>query len=169
MKKLRLLLIITIISMLVVPVAALAKDEVKIGYADLSRLFDEYYKTKEYDAVLESKNVDFEKVRNEKIEKIRESQGKVGLLTDDKKVKLEEEIETLKAELLEFDRQQKQDLAKDRNEKIREILLEIEKVVSTFAADEGYSVVFNDRVLLYGSESYNITDQVLKKLNASQK
>ena len=145
-----------------------AYAEVKIGFVDLSRLFDEYHKTKAYDKVLEGEHKEFEKERNMKIEKIQESQGKLGLLAEDKKEAVEKEIETLKSNLLEFDRQKKADLTKERNEKIREILLEIEKSVSDFAEKEGYSVILNDRVLIYGTPKYNLTEKMLELLNANQ-
>lgn len=147
--------------------AVMAKD-IKIGYVDLSRLFDEYYKTKEYDKVLEAKHKDYEKVRNEKMDKIREIQGKLSLTTEDKKAPLEADIEKQKAELLEWDRQQKTDLTKERNEKIREILLEIEKIVSGFAEKENFTVILNDRVLIYGEQTLNVTEQVLKSLNENK-
>ena len=156
--------------MAVMAVSAQAEEKMmgKIAYVDLSRLFDEYYKTKDYDQTLEGNHNDFEKQRNEKIEKIREAQGKLGLLTEDKKAEMEQEIEKLKAELLEFDRLKKQDLTKDRNEKIREILLEIEKVVSEFAKKENYAMILNDRVLIYGDPAKNVTEQVLSILNGNQ-
>ena len=55
---------------------------------------------------------------------------------------------------------------KKRNEKIREILLEIEKIVSAYAEKEGYDMIFNDRVLIYGAPVLNITQTVLDQLNA---
>lgn len=142
--------------------------EGKIGYVDLSLLFDEYYKTKSYDKVLENDHNVFEQERNTRIEKIKEAQNKLGLLSDDKKKTLEKEIEQLKADLLEFDSQQKTDLTKQRNEKIREILLEIEKIVSDYAKKEKYSVILNDRVLIYADQSINLTDTMLGILNANQ-
>lgn len=142
---------------------ALAKD--KLGYVDLSRLFDEYYKTQDYDKTLESKHKGFEDTRNEKIESIRESQGKLGLLNEEKKTELEEEIEKMKADLLEFDRQKKADLTKERNEKIREILLEIENEVSAYAEKEGFAMILNDRVLVYGNQTIDVTEKILEKLN----
>lgn len=148
--------------------AAFAEKE-KIGFVDLSRVFDEYYKTKEYDKVLEQKSKTFEDTRNQKLEKIREQQGKLGLLADNKKKELEAEIEKLKADLLEFDRQNRTDLTKERNEKIREILLEIEKVVSEYAEKEGYSLILNDRVLIYGNKTDDVTDAIMTKLNAGKK
>ena len=126
------------ISLFVAPVGAV---DAKVGFVDLSRLFDEYYKTQDYDKTLEDRSRTFEDDRNNRIEKIREAQGKLGLLKEDKRLELEEEIEQMKADLLEYDRQQKADLTKERNEKIREILLEIEKIVSDYAQKE---TVHND-------------------------
>lgn len=153
------------VAMLASPALA-AKD--KMGYVDLSRLFDEYYKTQDYDATLEAKHKNFEEERNTKIESIREAQGKLGLLNEDKKAELEEKIEQMKADLLEFDRQRKADLTKERNEKIREILLEIENEVSSYAEKEGYSMILNDRVLVFGDPAIDLTEKILEKLNTRQ-
>ena len=143
-------------------------NDPKIAFVDLSRLFDDYYKTKEYDKILESRQNEFATKRNEKIEKIREAQGKLALLKEDKKAGAEQDIEKMKAELLEFDNQEKTSLTKERNEKIREILLEIEKVVSTYAEKEKYAVILNDRVLIYGNQVFNVTEPILQMLNSGQ-
>lgn len=166
MKKVQLILTAVFLSV-VMSSAALAADKDKIGFVDLSRLFDEYHKTKAYDKTLEAKQKEFEGERNKKIEKIRESQGKLALLTEDKKATLEKDIETMKTALLEYDQQQKQDLTKERNEKIREILLEIEKIVSTYAEKEGFDLILNDRVLIYGNQVKNVTEAILGILNSS--
>ena len=147
------------------PIARAQNLEGKIGYLDLSKVFDEYGKTKEYDKILEAATKDYEKERNGKIEKLRTAQDKLALLKDEEKTKLEAEIEKQKNELLEFDRQKKTDLTKQRDEKIREILLEIEKVVRDFAEKEGYAIIFNDRVLIYGKPTGDITDKILKAMN----
>ncbi len=78
-------------------------------------------------------------------------------------------IEKQKGDLIEFDKQKRTDLAKKRDDKVREILLEIEKIVSGIAQKEGYDFILNDRVLIYGDKSQNITDKVLKTLNDSYK
>ncbi|MCK5179140.1 MAG: hypothetical protein KAR32_06370, partial [Candidatus Omnitrophica bacterium] len=54
-----------------------AADGGKIGYVDLSRLFDEYHKTKEYDKVLEVKHEELERIGKEKVEKIKESESRL--------------------------------------------------------------------------------------------
>jgi outer membrane protein len=136
-----------------------------IGYVDLSRLFDEYYKTKEYDEVLESKHNEFTEKVKEKVEEIKEAEGKMAIMNESKKAEMEGQIQDMRTELEEFDKQEKMNLTKERNEKIREILLEIEKVISEYAEQENYSIILNDRVLIYGAETLNLTEDVLKILN----
>ncbi len=164
MKILRMFVVSTFF-LCIVTTGVYATDGGKIGYVDLSRLFDEYHKTKEYDKVLESKHGELEKVGKEKIEKIRESEGKLALLKEDQKKILEDEIDLLKDDAQEFVRQEQSSLTKERNEKIREILLEIEKEVSDFAEKEGYDIILNDRVLIYGDPAKNLTEEILTILN----
>jgi outer membrane protein len=164
MKAFRMFMI-TVFLMSVVASGAYAANGGKIGYVDLSRLFDEYHKTKEYDKVLEAKHSELEKVGKEKVEKIKESEGKLALLKEDQKLVLEDEIELLKGEAQEFVRQEQSNLTKDRNEKIREILLEIEKVVSDYATSQGYNIILNDRVLIYGDPTQDLTEDILTILN----
>lgn len=145
--------------------AAYAADGGKIGYVDLSRLFDEYHKTKDYDKMLETKHSELEKIGKEKVEKIKESESKLALLKEDQKKVLEDEIDLMKGDAQEFVRQEQSNITKERNEKIREILLEIEKIVSDFAEKEGYDVILNDRVLIYGDPAKNLTEEILTILN----
>ena len=139
--------------------------EGKIAYVDLSKIFDEYKKTKEYDAVLAKQSKAFQDERQKMIDKVRDDQNKLALLKDEEKKKLQDELDKKKQQLLEYDRQQRTDLTKTRDEKIREVLQEIEKVVSDYAKKEDYSFVFNDRAVIFGAAEYNITDVILKTLN----
>ena len=164
MKSFRMLMV-TVFLLSIMATGTYAANGGKIGYVDLSRLFDEYHKTKEYDKVLEVKHGELEKFGKKKIEKIKESEGRLALLKEDQREILESEIEILKGEAQEFVRQEQTSLTKDRNEKIREILLEIEKVVSDFAAEEGYDIILNDRVLIFGDPEQDLTEDILTILN----
>ena len=157
---------LTVVLGLALTAAAFAKD-MKIAYVDLSRLFDNYQKTKEYDAGLQKESEGFQKERDGMINKIRDAQGKLALLKDDEKQKVQADIDKQKNDLIEYDKQKRTELAKKRDEKVREILLEIEKIVSEMAKKEGFDYVLNDRVLIYGDQSQNITNKVLKSLNDS--
>jgi len=165
MKMLR-ILTISIFLLCAMNTGITAAEQGKIGYVDLSRLFDEYHKTKDYDKQLELKHGELEKVGKEKIEKIKESENKLALLKEDQKDILKEEINILRNDAEDFVRQEQSSLTKERNEKIREILLEIEKIVSEFAEKENYDIILNDRVLIYGNEAKNLTEDILTILNA---
>jgi len=142
-------------------------EDLKFAYVDLAKLFDQYDRTKEYDKVLEADNNKFQEERNKKIDQIKDLQGKAAMLKDEAKVKNDKEIEKLKNEIVEFDRVKRTDLTKARDEKVREILLEIEKTVSEYAKAQNITFVLNDRVLIYGKDTLSITDSILKILNDS--
>jgi len=139
----------------------------KTGYMNLSRIFDNYEKTKEYDSVLEEQYNRYESERTTKVEKIQEKQGKLSLMKEDEKKKAEEEIQSMINDLQQYDMAQRTELTKKRDERIREILLEVEQVVSNYAKKEGYDLIFNDTVLIFGADSMDITDQILELLNAA--
>lgn len=147
--------------------AQAAGDVKKVGVMDLSKVFDNYQRTKDYDAVLEAKTKDYEKTRNEKIDKIKDLQNKMALLKENEKEAVTADLEKMRTELTSFDQTQQVDLRKQRDEKIREILLEVEKVTSDFAKKEKYDIIFNDRVLVYGAEGLDVSSEVLAILNTS--
>lgn len=165
MKMTRIMFTAVFMLMLSVSGAWAAGQASKIGYVDLSRLFDEYHKTKEYDKQLEARHGELERIGKEKIEKIRESESKLALLKEDQKKALEDEINLLKEDAQEFVRQEQTNLTKERNEKIREILLEIENIVSEYAEKESYDIILNDRVLIFGDPTQNLTEEILAILN----
>ena len=166
MKTIKIILTALILSgFLLTDVHAAKAFEGKIAWVDLSRLFNGYEKTKLYDGDLEKDSKAFEEDRQKMIDQVRDGQNKLTLLKEDEKKKLQEDLDKQRAQLVEYDRQKRTDLLKRRDEKVREILLEIEKVVSDYAKKEGYTLVLNDRVLVYGDQGYNITDPILKTLN----
>ena len=56
-------------------------------------------------------------------------------------------------------------LRKERDGMVRDILKEIEVIIQDFGKAQGYSFIFNDRVLVYKSEGNDLTAQVIKVLN----
>src|SRR3989339_476392 len=164
MKILRLVVLFSVAVFLMTSNSYAQNKDGKMGYVDISRLFDSYYKTKEYDEILNGKHTAFQEEVKGKVEEIKEKESKLVLLADDKKA----ELETMRTSLLEFDRQKKTDLTKERNEKIQELLLEIEHIISNYAEKENYSVILNDRVLIYGNPALDLTAEILKILNENE-
>ncbi len=143
--------------------------DLKIAFVDLSKVFDGYQKTKEFDAVLQSQGEAFQKDRDAMIQKIQDAQSKLDLMKDSEKASMEADIEKQKNAVVAYDKEKRTELSKKRDDKVREILTEIQGIVSNLAKREGYTYVLNDRVMIYGDPQYNVTDEVLKTLNDSYK
>lgn len=139
--------------------------ELKIGYVDVVKVFNDYKKTKDYDQNLADKQKIKEEERDKKIAEIKKLQDQMALLSDAEKKKKEEDLQKKAAELDEFRRQAVLDLRKQQNDFMGEITQEIEKVVKEQAKKGGYDFVLNGQAVLYGQESKDLTSSVLEILN----
>lgn len=139
----------------------------KIGYVDLARAFDEYQKTKDFDKSLEAKGAQKQAEREKIVSEVKKLRDEAELLSakakDDKQVVIDEKIKSLQ----EFDRVTRDSLRRERDQMVRDILKEIDGVLQNFGKKEGFSFIFNDRVLLYKGEQNDLTLQVIKALNDS--
>ena len=95
----------------------------------------------------------------------KQFQDKMNILNEKEKTAKKKEMEDKVKSFEEVDRQKRTDLAKEQDEKMREILKDIEEAVKKYAEKEGYTMVFNDRVLVYQIKSMDITGQVIDILN----
>ena len=167
MKRVSVLCLGLFLSLFILTGLALAAD--KMGYVDLSRAFSEYGKTKDYDKVLNDKQSAYATERDKKVAEIKQLQDKFNLLSDKEKESKKTELENKVKDLQEYDRLKQTDLRKDQDEKMKEILKDIEDAVKQHAEKEGYTLVFNDRVLVYEVKSMDITDKVMEILNKGPK
>lgn len=149
--------------------SAAAKAEEKFAYVDLSKTFSEYKKTKDYDKVLNDKTASYESERDKKVNEVKQFQDKMNLLSDKEKQGKMPELENKIKTLQEFDRQRQTDLRKEQDERMKEILKDIEDSVKQYSEKEGYALVFNDRVLIYQKKNMEITDQIIAILNKGYK
>lgn len=149
--------------------AAQARAEGKLVYVDLSRIFAEYNKTKDYDKVLTEKESAYGAEREKKVSDIKGFQDKANLLNDKEKEAKRPDLESKVKTLQEYDRQRQADLRKEQDEKMKEILKDIEETVKKYSEKEGYTFVFNDRVLVYQDKKLDITDKITDLLNKGYK
>lgn len=146
---------------------ALAAD--KFAYVDLSRLFSEYGKTKDYDKTLSEKQNAYRSDIDKKTNEVKQFQDKINLLSDKEKEAKREEFETRVKGLQEFERQKLTDLRKEQDERMKEIFKDIEDAVKQYAEKEGFTLVFNDRAFVYRTKSMDITNKVIDILNKGYK
>ena len=76
-----------------------------------------------------------------------------------------QELEKKVKDFQEYDRLQQTDLRKEQDEKMKDILKDIEDAVQAYSKKEGYTMVFNDRVLVFQDKRLDITDEVMKILD----
>lgn len=143
--------------------------EAKIAFVDLSVVFDEYTKTKDYDSQLEDSQDAKQKEIDKKVQAIKEMQDKLPLLAEKEKKNKQEEIDSKTRDLEGFRRDAENDLRKQRDERLKEVLEDIQKVVEDVAKQKGYDFILNERVLLYGNDSLDISKDILKMLNDNYK
>ena len=141
----------------------------KIAYVDLAQTFDKYEKTKTFDETLAAEQGVKEKELEQMAGEIKAIEDKMSLLSDKEKEAKKKELEEKTKKFKQSSQQIALDLRKERDEKLKEILQDIEKVIQAYAQKNGYDFILNDRVLLYGAASSDITQDVIDQLNAGYK
>ncbi len=144
-------------------------QEIKIGYINLGDTFDSYEKTKKYDASLEGKRDTKEEEREKLVDTIRDLKEEMALLSEQGKEEKQRVIDEKIKVLQEFDESTRETLREERDEMVREIFQEIDNVIQDYGKENGYTAILNDRVLLYGDETIDITDDIIEILNAGFK
>ncbi|MGE5307550.1 MAG: OmpH family outer membrane protein [Deltaproteobacteria bacterium] len=142
-----------------------ARAEMKFAYVDLSKIFSEYSKTKDYDKVLGDKTAAYEQERDKMIADIKQLSDKMNLLSDKEKEAKKPELDSKVKNLQEFERQKTTDLRKEQDEKMKELLKDIDEAIKGYCSSQGYTMVFNDRVLVYEDKSLEITDKIIEIVN----
>ena len=141
----------------------------KFGCIDLSRTFSEYGKTKGYDKTLSDKEKVYTDERDKKVAELKAIQDKLNLLNDKEREAKKGELETKMKTFQDYDRQKQEDLRKEQDEKMKEVLKDIEEAVKKYSEKEGYTMIFNDRVLVYQNKTMDITNQIIEALNKTSK
>lgn len=149
-------------------IAGIARAEVKMAYVDLSRIFDEYTKRKSFDAVLEQKGNAYKVEREKRLSELKDIENKLTLLSEKESQAKKADLEAKAQAFQEYDRQKQTDLRKEQEERMQEVLKDIEEVIKQYAEKQGYTLVFNDRVLVYESKDMDITDKIIEILNAKK-
>lgn len=176
---------------LVVTLAGAASAQTRIATVDLSKVFTDYWKTKQATLALEERKADLIKELegfNAEKKKLLEQYQKLNAEANDQAVSAEEREQRKKAteaklkELKESDESIKQFTArsdtdlKSQFQRMRNnVLTEIRETVNAKAKAGGYSLVLDTaaetingtRVFLYSNGESDLTKDVLEQLNAA--
>ncbi len=152
-----------------------ASAELKIGYVNSEEIFAKYKGTQDaqekFDKVAAGIQQQATNMKKE-IETLKDQLERQSLLlSKERKKELEDKIKTKAAEFEEFVAKnygREGDLVKKNEEMTKPIVEKIQKIIDKIADDEHYDLVLDSRMggIIYASKKVDLTDRVLKILNA---
>jgi len=137
----------------------------RIGVVNVDLVFREYDRTKSSEAKLEELSNAKQTEREKRVSEIRGMKEELLLLNQESRSERQQAIDEKMKDLAEFDRDTKDKLFKQREDLFKEILDEIEAVVTAYAKDKGFDLILSERAMLYRMDAMDLTDEVLKTLN----
>jgi Skp family chaperone for outer membrane proteins len=168
---------------------ALAQNN--IGTIDLRKVFDGYWKTKQADVGLKERAADMEKEHKNMVDDLKKGDDdykQILASSNDQAVSAEERdkrkktaesklkyLTEQKETIVQYERQARTTLDEQRRRMRDNILGEIRTVVNAKSKTAGFALVLdtaaeslnNTPAVLFSSGSHDITDDILKQLNAS--
>lgn len=147
--------------------AAGAQSELKVGYVDIGKVFDQYERTKRSESMLEQKGKQKEDELQQRLTDLKKLREGLDLLSEKARESRAREIDQKADEIKRFGNYTKQDLLEERNRVAGDILKEIQQSVQAYAKANGFSMILDERLLLYGQDALDVTDLIIKQLNAN--
>ena len=139
--------------------------DLKIGYVNMRKVFYEYKKTKEFNNKLEKEEKKIKEEIEKKTDKVRKIRDEMDLLSEGAREKKEPALRQKMGELDEFRRNKVDGILRKKDEMFKEIRESILNVTEQYARKKGYDVVFDEALFVYSLEKYDITDEIIKRLN----
>ncbi|UCG34985.1 MAG: OmpH family outer membrane protein [Candidatus Omnitrophota bacterium] len=139
--------------------------DLKIGYVNYLEVIEKYKKTKDYDGELEARRSQEENKFGKRKDKIEKMQDKLSLMAESEQ---EREKEKLTKEIRSFREDERAvfiDLRKERNEKMNEIVEDINKVIERYAKKNKFDLVIQENMVIFGNKTFDITRQIIKLVN----
>ncbi len=161
------LLPISLVAVYIVSYSSLSFAAEKENFAtvDISKVFDEYEKTKKYDQEFQTEGRLKQEERDAIVHELRRLRDEQALLSDEAKREKQSAIDTKVKELETFGNEVQKTLGEKRNQAMREVFQDIENVMTQYGERKGYDIIFNDRALLYKNKRFDVTADILKELN----
>jgi outer membrane protein len=180
-----------LVCLLVFAPISIASSDLKIAVIDLSKAFDQYYKTKDDNDHLQEKVATYKKEVQDSMTDFQQMQDEAKKLydaandptlsqaaRDDKKKALDaknQDLITMRNKIQEMDNERSQELKEEQMRLHQQIVTEICKVISDYAAPQGYDLVIDkssasassgSSIFLYNSSKLiDITADIVTLLN----
>ncbi len=168
MKKLTLL----VVCALFLATPALAQ---KIGFVDLQKALNMSTAGQKAKEEISGKFKSYQdelSSRQEELKKLKEDLEKQSiLLSEDARAQKERDFQRKLKDFQRFAKDVEEELQQKDAFHTRQILEELQEIISSIGKKEGYTVILErtESSVLYGDESVDLTDQVIKELNSRKK
>ncbi|UCD55150.1 MAG: OmpH family outer membrane protein [Candidatus Omnitrophota bacterium] len=140
-------------------------EGLKIGYINMRKVFYEYKKTKKFNEELEKEDAKVKEEIENRTQEVRKFRDEMGLLSETARKKKEPEMIRKVKELDEFRKEKLDGVLRKKEEMFREIRSDILDVSEEHSKKNGYDVVFDEALFVYSLKKYDITDDIIKRLN----
>jgi len=142
----------------------------KVGFVDMTRLFNEYYRTKtvtdEFDAKWNKAQEELDR-RGDHIKGLQDQLNEKGdALSDAEKAELEAEIKEEVRAATSYGEKRTRELRREKQQLERTLLDELGTEIKDYGTRKGYSMVFNENLLLHGAQTFDLTDEILRQVNS---
>ena len=142
----------------------------KVGFVDMTRLFNEYYRTKtvtdEFDARWNKAQEELDK-RGDHIKGLQDQLEEKGdALSETERAELKAEISEEVRAATVYGEKRTRELRREKQQLERDLLEELQKQIEDYGTRKGYSMVFNENLLLHGAQTFDLTDEILKQVNS---
>ncbi|KJJ83741.1 Outer membrane chaperone Skp (OmpH) [Candidatus Omnitrophus magneticus] len=141
-----------------------AKD-MKVGSVDLRLAFYEYEKSKGFDKELNEVTAKKTADRAKLVQIIQGIRGENEFASEEVKKQKQKEMDSAIAQLNDFDKNMRQELLNKKNAMFREVIDDIQKIVTAIGKAEGYDLILDTRNIMYSGEGLDLTSRVIKELN----
>jgi len=166
-------LVVGIMACCIAATSAFAAD-LKLGYIDMQRALnasDAGKEAKEQLAARVKKYQEEINTKQEDIKKLKDELEKQGmLLSESARASKEKDYQQRLKEFQRFTKDAQDELQGKDEEFTRKILEGMEKIIQEFGRKNGYTFIFvKNEGMLFADEKADVTEEVLKQLNASRK
>lgn len=167
--------ILVIISLFISGAFALKADagELKFGFIDLNRALNESNEGKKAVTALESLIKSKQKLIEEKEDALNmlknEITNQTAILNNDALKEKQEQHGKLLKVYQRMIQDSKDEIQKRQSDFMKDILIDLRKIIEKFGEDEGYTAIFErlESGLLYMPESTDLTDRIIEIFNES--
>ena len=142
--------------------------EMKIGSVDVEQVFNEYYMTKNNDEMLKKEGQAKADERRQMVEAIKKMKADSELLSETARTEKEAEIDAQIKNLQAFDQKTKAELRDKRDSFLKVIFDDLKVAIEKKGKEGGYTVILNDKALLYKAETLDITAEIIAEVNKDQ-